>query len=63
MTPGNPILIEDDDEELNGQSNNFYTVESTFSTPVSFLLLNFYNKVNTSVSTLVRVNNVSSSKH
>ena len=26
-------------------------------------LINFYNKVNTSVSTLVRVNNVSSLKH
>ena len=36
-TPGNLIIIEDD-EELNGQSDNFYTAESTFSTPVSFLL-------------------------
>ena len=36
-TPGNPIIIEDD-EELNGRSNDFYTAESTFSTPVSFLL-------------------------
>ena len=36
-TPGNPIVIEDDDE-LDRQSDNFYTVESTFSMPVSFLL-------------------------
>ena len=36
-TPGNPIIIEDD-KELDGQSDNFYTAESTFSTPVSFLL-------------------------
>ena len=36
-TPGNPIIIEDD-EELDGQSDDFYTAESTFSTPVSFLL-------------------------
>ena len=36
-TPGNPIITEDD-EELDGQSDNFYTAESTFSTPVSFLL-------------------------
>ena len=37
-TPGNLIVIKDDDEELDGQSDDFYTVESTFSTPVSFLL-------------------------
>ena len=37
-TPGNPIIIEDDEEELDRRSDNFYTVESTFSTPVSFLL-------------------------
>ena len=37
-TPGNPILIEDDDDELDKQSDDFYTAESTFSTPVSFLL-------------------------
>ena len=37
-TPGNLILIEDDDEEFNRQSDNFYTAESIFSTPVSFLL-------------------------
>ena len=36
-TPGNLIIIEDD-EELDGQSDDFYTAESTFSTPVSFLL-------------------------
>ena len=36
--PGNPIIIEDDDEELDRRSNNFYTAESTFSTPISFLL-------------------------
>ena len=32
------IIKEDDDEELDGQSNNFYTAELTFSMPVSFLL-------------------------
>ena len=37
-TPGNPIIIEDDNEELDGWSDNFYTAESTFSMPVSFLL-------------------------
>ena len=37
-TPGNLIVIEDDDEELDGWSDNFYTAESTFSTPVFFLL-------------------------
>ena len=37
-TPGNPIVIEDDDKEPDGWSNNFYTAELTFSTPVSFLL-------------------------
>ena len=37
-TPGNLIIIEDDNEELDGQSDDFYTAESTFSTPVSFLL-------------------------
>ena len=37
-TPGNPIIIEDDEEELDRRSDNFYTAESTFSTPVSFLL-------------------------
>ena len=37
-TPGNLIIIEDDDEELDGLDNNFYTAELTFSTPVSFLL-------------------------
>ena len=36
-TPGNLIIIEDD-EELDGRSNNFYTAESTFSTLVFFLL-------------------------
>ena len=30
---------------------------------LTFKVINFYNKVNTSVSTLVRVNNVSSLKH
>ena len=35
---GNPIIIEDDNEELDGQSDDFYTAESTFSTPISFLL-------------------------
>ena len=37
-TPGNPIIIEDDDEELDRLDDNFYTAESMFSTPVSFLL-------------------------
>ena len=37
-TPGNPIIIKDDDEELDGRSDDFYTVESTFYMPVSFLL-------------------------
>ena len=37
-TPGNLIVIEDDDKELDGQSDDFYTAELTFSTPVSFLL-------------------------
>ena len=37
-TPGNPIIIEDDEEELDRRSDNFYTAESTFSTPISFLL-------------------------
>ena len=36
-TPENLIIIEDD-EEFDGQSDNFYTVELTFSMPVSFLL-------------------------
>ena len=36
--PGNPIVIEDDNEELDRWSDNFYTAESTFSMPVSFLL-------------------------
>ena len=36
--PGNPIIIEDDEEELDRRSNDFYTAELTFSTPVSFLL-------------------------
>ena len=37
-TPGNPIIIEDDEEEFDRRSNDFYTAESTFSTPISFLL-------------------------
>ena len=37
-TPGNLIVVEDSDEELDGQDNNFYTAESEFSTLVSFLL-------------------------
>ena len=37
-TPGNPIIIEDDEEKLDRRSDNFYTAELTFSTPVSFLL-------------------------
>ena len=37
-TPGNPIIIEDDEEELDRRSDDFYTAELTFSTPVSFLL-------------------------
>ena len=37
-TPGNPIIIEDDNKELDGWSDDFYTAESTFSMPVSFLL-------------------------
>ena len=37
-TPGNLIIIEDDEEELDRRSDNFYTAESTFSTPISFLL-------------------------
>ena len=37
-TPGNLIVVKDSDKELDGQDNNFYTAESTFSTPVSFLL-------------------------
>ena len=37
-TPGNPIIIEDDEEELDRRSDDFYTAESTFSTPISFLL-------------------------
>ena len=37
-TPGNPILIEDDNDKPDGQSDDFDTAESTFSTPVSFLL-------------------------
>ena len=37
-TPGNPIIIEDDEEELDRRSNDFYTAELTFSTPISFLL-------------------------
>ena len=36
--PGNPIVIEDVNEELDGWSDSFYTAESTFSMPVSFLL-------------------------
>ena len=35
---GNPIIIEDSDEELDGQDNDFYTPELTFSMPISFLL-------------------------
>ena len=35
---GNPIIIEDSNEELDGWDDDFYTAESTFSTPVSFLL-------------------------
>ena len=37
-TPGNPIVIEDGNEELDRLSDDFYTAESTFSMPVSFLL-------------------------
>ena len=37
-TPGNLIIIEDDEEELDRRSDNFYIAESTFSTPISFLL-------------------------
>ena len=37
-TPGNLIIIEDDNEELDGQSDDFYTMKSSFSTLVSFLL-------------------------
>ena len=37
-TPGNLIVIEDDDEELDRRSDDFYTVELTFSMLVSFLL-------------------------
>ena len=37
-TPGNPIIIEDDEEELDRRSDDFYMAESTFSTPISFLL-------------------------
>ena len=37
-TPGNPIIIEDDEEELDRRSDDFYTAKSTFSTPISFLL-------------------------
>ena len=37
-TPRNPIIIEDNNEELDRQSDDFYTVELTFSMPVSFLL-------------------------
>ena len=36
--PGNPILVEDSDEEVDGWDNNSYTAESTFSRLVSFLL-------------------------
>ena len=36
-TPGNPIIIEDN-KELDRRSDDFYTAESTFSTPVSFFL-------------------------
>ena len=35
---GNPIIIEDSDEEEDGLNDNFYTAESTFSTPIPFLL-------------------------
>ena len=35
---GNPIIVEDSNEELDRWDNDFYTAESTFSTPVSFLL-------------------------
>ena len=40
--PGNLIIIEDDDEELDGLDNNFYTAESTFSTqsPSSYIVKN-----------------------
>ena len=37
-TPGNLIVIEDDDEELDRLDNNFYTAKLMFSTAVSFLL-------------------------
>ena len=37
-TPGNLIVIKDDDEELDELDDNFYTAELMFSTPVSFLL-------------------------
>ena len=36
-TPGNPIIVEDSDEELDGQDNEFYTAELMFSTLISFL--------------------------
>ena len=35
---GNPIIVEDSDEELDRRDDNFYMAESTFFTPVSFLL-------------------------
>ena len=37
-TPGNLIIIEDDEEEFDRRSDDFYTAELTFSTPISFLL-------------------------
>ena len=35
---GNPIIIADSDEKEDGWDDNFYSAESTFSTPISFLL-------------------------